>query len=253
MKKLTFEILFVITITFIACQKEPTGVILSADKTETYSGYDGCEVNFTVTAESASTYKWDFGDGNNGMGETVNYGSQTKIYWTYKKSGTFNVKVYAYSKNGKKMAESNVVTITVKRWNEYLIGTYNVKDTSWSYATNSLKYQDYTVKIEDGGDEKGLTVLITNYGNLFPTEKVKKDVHPNTDGGLSVFNWDSNMYPQLTTPNIRYQLSLNIKPYDNIANYQSFKTYGDIKDTTVAYTQGVTAPYFNGNSYWTKQ
>ncbi len=240
MKAFKCTIVLFTIITFTSCKKIPTGVVLSANKTEIYSEQD---VIFNLNAEDADSYEWDFGDGNKGA-----YGSG-EVRWVYNTAGVYKVKVTAYSKKKKKMAESNTLTITVNKWNKYILGDYIVKDTTWSYATNSLQYRNYNVKIEDGGDVNGKSILISNLGNLFPTVKVKKEIYPNIDGGFTIFNSEINSYP-FSNSNIWYQVFINFPPNKSLT---SFKSNGYIKDETVIYTSSVTDPYFWGTSYWAKQ
>jgi hypothetical protein len=62
--KNNFFLIFTAITVLNACQKKPKDVVISSNKTETYSGFAIDEVVFTATANDAFTYKWDFGDGN---------------------------------------------------------------------------------------------------------------------------------------------------------------------------------------------
>lgn len=153
MKAINKLICFLAAITIIlsSCQKEPVANI-SADKTEV-------EVNesvmFTNTTTDGVTYNWDYGDGTNSTDkEPVN---------SWSTAGTYNVKMTASSKNGKKTDEATI-SIKVNDLNAKYLGTYTVSEI-WSSQTCGGGQQNYTMTITAGSS--GTTVIISNFTHLF--------------------------------------------------------------------------------------
>lgn len=101
MKKLFysfFTMLAVATLLYSCGEDDPAPPIVDmfaeVDENNSY------KVNFTTNAQNATSFTWDFGDGNSGSGSSVSH--------TYVQSGDYMVKVTALGEGGEAIASKSV-------------------------------------------------------------------------------------------------------------------------------------------------
>jgi hypothetical protein len=232
----------------VSCKK-PSGVDIVSDKTDIFIRET---IHVKAQGDNVSVFQWTFNDADS----TYTWDTRlSAIPITPQKIGTSSLKLVAYYKNRKKGVEAaSAINVNVKKLNTNLLGTYNVKDTTWDYATSSKKFNDYTVKIEDGGDAYGETVIVTNFGNIssLATQRVKLKISMPEGSSLINFSEFSNLgQSPFANKNIYYRVMF-MDGFPKLGA-KNFKTQGGIHDRTVTYKTGVTALYFGANSYWTKK
>ena len=93
-----------------SCKKE-TGTAIMGLNLDAQVSTDGSGlVNFTATASNADRYYFNFGTSQNEEGTRSNTG---KLTYTYTSSGTYTVKVTAYSADNKSATATKQITVTV--------------------------------------------------------------------------------------------------------------------------------------------
>lgn len=91
----------IVAILLVSCKKDPqppvVEIFFEADADDPYT------IDFTTTSENATSFAWDFGDGNTGPGATVSH--------TYEMSGD-KIVVVTVSGDGGNATDTKTVTIT---------------------------------------------------------------------------------------------------------------------------------------------
>ncbi|MCX6224939.1 MAG: PKD domain-containing protein [Bacteroidia bacterium] len=105
MKKSFFYFIPALALLFASCAKEPTITSITA----TINGYT---VSFTAVVTDATSYNWDFGDGN--------ISTEAAPVYEYSVSGTFNVKLTVEGKGGQATLRKEVKILP--SFNEMLTG-----------------------------------------------------------------------------------------------------------------------------------
>lgn len=225
----------------VSCKKEKVNELsITSDKTIIYPIYE--ESYITVNGgENATTIERNDGDGFQVLTGDNRFLSD--------KVGVYTITARAMSKKGKVLAESNTIDITVEKFNKYIVGTYDVKDTCWDYSTNSLTSRQYIVTITDDGSENGDGVWIKNYGDIYHYDSVHYEITPYANNEIGTYSSEVKK-PFSQNSNISYQISLIGIPYHT--KLDTFKSYGNIFDETIQYQSGETTPYFRGFSTWTR-
>lgn len=101
----TILLTLVALVLFVACKKDAGPPEPVADFTATEDGFGA--VQFIATATDATTYNWDFGDGNSDSS------SPTPLH-VYKKNGTFNVYLRVDGPGGNTVVAKAVVVKGVR-------------------------------------------------------------------------------------------------------------------------------------------
>jgi len=120
MKKMFFWMLAASMLTFgiSGCNKDDDNdVVIKARFSITNDEYDGFKIILHNDSENATSYEWDFGDG-----QPVGTQSDTVFSYTYAQAGTYTITLTA--KNGSKVVTSHKeVTISGMTFKQFLAGT----------------------------------------------------------------------------------------------------------------------------------
>ena len=189
------------------CQKKPEALFTTTEDVL----YVNEEIEFINTSINGQTFEWDFGDGSTSKLKEPKH--------TYRKGGTYNVTLTAFSENGNKTDERTVSievenTLTFKNTTfTYIYVTIGTEEkivhpgqslTLYEIEDGAI-YQAYTVGKTLSGTEIGLTISwngIVNYTNQ-NTHTFEVSVGYFF---LTVINSTYNPYP-LTDIYINYGLS----------------------------------------------
>ncbi len=155
MKRMSLLFLVPLVAMFSSCGKDgaapagtaaPTNITLSAVVSPDNSG----NVNFTASAENATTYEYNFG---NGIYQTVATGI---VLYKYPASGTYNVNVLAKNSGGS-ISKSISVTIGLAQglvWSEEFSGDGAPDPAKWGYdlgagGWGNAELQHYTNRLQN--------------------------------------------------------------------------------------------------------
>jgi len=189
--------------TATSCQKQPQADF-KLSKTEVNSGE---KVTCTNSSTEADHYVWTFPDGNT---------LKTKdAYVIWKTPETVNVKLQAFSKNGKKTDEITK-SFTVRTYNYLFEGSFTGSSTSsgcgLDKSTNTISGSD-KIKMDLGG---GLvfTVKIIN-----ATNGIIEDYYESDSYGYSIYGGTITIRDNELTINLKIQEIYQTDPSMNSTSY----------------------------------
>ncbi|MCG8574347.1 MAG: PKD domain-containing protein [Flavobacteriales bacterium] len=156
-----FSVLFI----FASCKKQPTANFTVSDQHPTTNQ----ELFFTNLSTDGLTYTWDFGDGVTSTEENPTH--------SYTTSGSYIIRLTAYSKKEKKSHTSDMTITVEKSTYEKMIGQWTADSTRFS------SYQNETLL---SSNVQVLSGAFVTYTTEFKTDGTYEN---NVDGDISTGTW----------------------------------------------------------------
>jgi PKD repeat protein len=156
-----FSVLFI----FASCKKQPTANFTVSDQEPTTNQ----ELFFTNLSTDGLTYVWDFGDGVTSTEENPTH--------SYTTSGSYTIRLTAYSKKEKKSHTSDMTITVEKSTYEKMIGQWTADSTRFS------SYQNETLL---SSNVQVLSGAFVTYTTEFKTDGTYEN---NVDGDISTGTW----------------------------------------------------------------
>ena len=154
-------LVIIVAMVFTSCQKQPTADFTASKTTASINE----SITFSNNSTDADSYSWEFGDGQTSTSENAIH--------SYTTTGTYSVKLIAYSKNEKK-EDDKTSTITVEgnetgTFTDSRDGkTYNtVKIGNQWWMSENLAYQPSTGNYWAHDDNVS---YVSTYGYLYDWE-----------------------------------------------------------------------------------